>query len=181
MAEVIHDAQHEFWRAPVPIESAGGIAASVATPTMAETCSRCGKEFLVGSRFCHACGARRAQSAVAGTGNGVLPLSSRFLAETVTSLRGAAQDFSWSKVSAPPWLRYLHFHEIKRWVGLPTASLVAFMIGIGCIAGAVCVSFIYKAQTFADWQAIQFWRIEWLLAATASFVVAILLKPSTNR
>ena len=28
MAEVIHDAQHEFWRAPVPIESAGGIAAS---------------------------------------------------------------------------------------------------------------------------------------------------------
>jgi hypothetical protein len=75
----------------------------------------------------------------------------------------------------------LHFHEIKRWVGLPTASLVAFMIGLGCIAGAICVSFIYKAQTFADWQAIQFWRIEWLLGATACFVVAILLKRSTDR
>jgi hypothetical protein len=54
------------------------------------------------------------------------------------------------------------------------------MIGLGCIAGAICVSFIYKAQTFADWQAIQFWRIEWLLGATASFVVAILLKRSTD-
>jgi hypothetical protein len=181
MSEVIHDAQQEFWRPPAPVEGAGGIAASVATPTMAETCSHCGKEFLVGSRFCHACGARRAQLAISGTGNGVLPLSSRLLAETVTSLRGAAQDFSWPKVSAPTWLRYLHFHEIKRWVGLPTASLVAFMIGIGCVAGAVCVSFIYKAQTFADWQAIQFWRIEWLLGATASFVVAILLKRSTDR
>ena len=90
-----------------------------------------------------------------------------------------AQDFSLPQVSFPAWLRYLHFHEIKRWVGLPTASLIAFMIGLGCVAGAICVSLVYKAQTFADWQAIQFWRIEWLLAATAAFVAGILLrKPS---
>ena len=179
MSEVIHDAQQEFWRPPAPVE--GVAAASVAAPTMAETCSHCGTEFLVGSRFCHACGGRRAQLAIPGTGHGVRAVSSGVLSDGITWLRGAAQDFSFLRVSAPTWLRYLHFHEIKRWVGLPTASLVAFMIGIGCIAGAVCVSFIYKAQTFADWQAIQFWRIEWLLAATASFVVAILLKPSTDR
>ena len=94
---------------------------------------------------------------------------------------GSGTGFLLSQGFRPNLLRYLHFHEIKRWVGLPTASLVAFMIGLGCIAGAICVSFIYKAQTFADWQAIQFWRIEWLLGATASFVVAILLKRSTDR
>jgi len=178
MSEVIHDAQQEFWRPPAPIEGVSGVAASVAAPTMAETCSHCGTEFLVGSRFCHACGGRRAHLAIAGTGHGG---HAGVLLDGMTWLRGAAQDFSFPKVSAPTWLRYLHFHEIKRWVGLPTASLVAFMIGLGCIAGAVCVSFIYKAQTFADWQAIQFWRIEWLLGATASFVVAILLKRSTDR
>jgi hypothetical protein len=181
MSEVIHDTHQEFWRPPAPVEGAGGVAASVAAPTMAETCSHCGTEFLVGSRFCHACGGRRAQLAIPGTGHGVRAVSSGVLSDGITWLRGAAQDFSFLRVYAPTWLRYLHFHEIKRWVGLPTASLVAFMIGQGCIAGAICVSFIYKAQTFADWQAIQFWRIEWLLGATASFVVAILLKRSTDR
>jgi hypothetical protein len=180
MSEVIHDAQQEFWRPPAHVEGAGGVAASVAAPAMAETCSHCGTEFLVGSRFCHACGGRRAQLAIPGTGQGVHAVSSGVLSDGMTWLRGAAQDFSFLRVSPPTWLRYLHFHEIKRWVGLPTASLVAFMLGLGCIAGAVCVSFIYKAQTFADWQAIQFWRIEWLLGSTACFVVAILLKRSTD-
>ena len=181
MSEVIHDAQQEFWRPPAPIEGTGGVAAAVVAPTMAETCSHCGTEFLMGSRFCHACGGRRAQLAIAQTGHGVPAVSSGVFSDGMTWLRGAAEDFSFPRVSAPTWLRYLHFHEIKRWIGLPTASLVAFMIGVGCIAGAICVSFIYKAQTFADWQAIQFWRIEWLLGATASFVVAILLKQSTDR
>jgi hypothetical protein len=83
---------------------------------------------------------------------------------------------AWRKISFPDWLHYLHFHEIKRWVGLPTAALVAFIIGIGCVAGALGVSFFYKASNLAEFQAIQMWRIEWLLAATASFVAGILLK-----
>jgi hypothetical protein len=81
----------------------------------------------------------------------------------------------------PAWLQYLHFHEIKRWVGLPTASLIAFIIGLGCVAGAVGISLFYRASNLAEFQAIQMWRIEWLLAATASFVAGILLKsPSKN-
>jgi hypothetical protein len=35
---------------------------------------------------------------------------------------------------------------------------------------------IYKAQTMVDWQAIQTWRIEWLLGATAALLAGILLK-----
>src|SRR5260370_1579960 len=111
MSEVIHDAQQEFWRPPAPVEGAGGVAASVAAPAMAETCSHCGTEFLVGSRFCHACGGRRAQLAIPGPGHGVPAASSGGLADGMTSLRGAAQDFSFPLVSPPTWLRYLPFHQ----------------------------------------------------------------------
>ena len=84
------------------------------------------------------------------------------------------------RIRIPEWLHYLHFHEIKRWVGLPTASLIAFILGIGCVAGALLVGLL-TAKTLIDWQAIQYYRAEWLLAATASFVAGILLKkPSGN-
>ncbi len=75
----------------------------------------------------------------------------------------------------PSWLHYLHFHEIKSQVGLSTASLIAFILGLGCVAGALLVGLL-TAKTFVDWQAIQFYRAEWLLAATAAFVAGILLK-----
>jgi hypothetical protein len=87
----------------------------------------------------------------------------------------------WSRIPFPSWLVYLHFHEIKRWVGLPTASLVAFIIGLGCVTGAIGVSLFYKASNLGEFQAIQLWRIEWLLAATASFVAGILLKKPSDR
>ena len=61
-----------------------------------------------------------------------------------------------------------------------TASLIAFLIGIGCIAGALLVGFL-TAKTLVDWQAIQFYRAEWLLGATASFVAGILLKKDTPK
>ena len=119
------------------------------------------------------------------------------LAETGTSVSGQAGFWArnialvrpwvdsaaayWREVSFPDWLHYLHFHEIKRWVGLPTGALIAFIIGLGCVAGAVGVSLFYRASNLAEFQAIQMWRIEWLLAATASFVAGILLKkPSDN-
>lgn len=103
------------------------------------------------------------------------------LAEGVTKLRSTAAEIPWNKISLPAWIQYLHFHQIKRWIGLPTASLIAFLAGLGCVVGAIGVSLVYKAQNFVDFQAIQMWRIEWLLAATASFVAGILLKkPSDN-
>lgn len=84
-----------------------------------------------------------------------------------------------SEFQFPSWLHYLHFHEIKNWVGLTTASLIAFVIGIGCVAGALLVGLL-TARNFVDWQAIQFYRAEWLLGATASFVAAILLKKPSS-
>jgi len=92
-------------------------------------------------------------------------------------LRAAA---AWDKISFPSWLKYLHFHEIKRGVGLPTGSLIAFLIGLGCVAGAIGVSLFYRATNLAEFQAIQMWRMEWLLGATASFVAGILLRTPSD-
>ena len=74
------------------------------------------------------------------------------------------------------WTRYLEFGYIKQALGLSVASLVAFLVGLGCLLAAVFVGAIYAVQNSADFQAIQFWRMEWLLAAIAFFVAGVLLK-----
>jgi hypothetical protein len=49
------------------------------------------------------------------------------------------------------------------------------------VAGAIGVSLFYRASNLSEFQAVQMWRIEWLLAATASFAAGILLKrPSSD-
>jgi len=75
-------------------------------------------------------------------------------------------------------LNQLHFHAIKSCLGLSTAALISFVIGLSCVGGALLVGLL-TAKTFVDWQAIQFYRAEWLLAATAAFVAGILLKKQT--
>jgi hypothetical protein len=61
-------------------------------------------------------------------------------------------------------------------LGLTTPAVVAFLIGAFCILGALSVSLFFSVRTVLDWQAIQLWRIEWLLAAVAAFVAGLLLK-----
>jgi hypothetical protein len=61
-------------------------------------------------------------------------------------------------------------------LGITTPALVAFLVGIACVVGALAVGVFFSARTVLDWQAIQLWRIEWLLAAVASFVAGCVLK-----
>jgi hypothetical protein len=61
-------------------------------------------------------------------------------------------------------------------LGLTTPAVVAFLVGVLCVVGALAVSVFFSVRTALDWQAIQLWRIEWLLAAIASFVAGCLLK-----
>jgi hypothetical protein len=81
-------------------------------------------------------------------------------------------------VAQPNWTRYFEFHNIKQGLGLPLPSLIAFLAGVGCLLGAMIIGTIYAIQNFADFQAIQLWRMEWLLGAVAAFVAGILLKSS---
>lgn len=156
-------------------------APPAAAPAMAEACADCGTEFMIGARFCHACGRRRPLVHPGETAL-VSGLWTRSAARVRIGLRTCAHLIAaaWQEISFPDWLHYLHFHEIQRWIGLPTASLIAFMIGLGCVVGAIGVSLFYRPANLAEFQAIQMWRIEWLLAATASFVAGILLKKPSD-
>src|SRR5258708_2062392 len=60
MAEAADQAQHDFWRPPMPVSKA------VVIPERSATCHRCGTEFIVSSLYCHACGAGRPELRVSG-------------------------------------------------------------------------------------------------------------------
>ena len=126
------------------------VTSEPASEALAGACGRCGSEFMVGARFCHVCGASRAVKA------------------------SGSAEHNWAQ--ALEFLRVLEFHRMKEWFALSTASLISFLIGAGCLLAAIMVGIIYSVQNLADFQAIQLWRIEWLLAALAAFVAGILLK-----
>ncbi len=179
MPEIAHETQPEFWRPPVTHDD----AAVEAAPTMAEVCPRCATEYLYGSSFCHTCGGRRLKAmsrearedAVAMAG-----LWQQVVGKLHALFTGMSIAKVWRKIHFPEWLHHLHFDEIKLRVGLSTGSLVAFVVGIGCVAGALLVGLL-TARTYVDWQAIQFYRAEWLLAAVAAFVAGVLLKKAPEQ
>ena len=83
--------------------------------------------------------------------------------------------------AASHWTLYLEFHNIKRALGLSTASLVAFLVGMVClIMAGIAVGMIYSVQTFNDFQAVQLYRMQWLLGAIAAFAAGLLLKKSPD-
>jgi len=75
------------------------------------------------------------------------------------------------------WARFLKTLRLQERLGLP-ASLVAFSVGGLCTLAAIGTGLIYTADTVLDWQAVQVWRIEWLLAAIAALLAGILLRAS---
>jgi hypothetical protein len=141
MAEVVDQAQHDFWRPPMPMSEA--VAHRGTSDERSATCHRCGTEFIVSSLYCHACGATRPGL------NAARPLEIPGFAELVS---------------------------LGERLGLTTPALIAFLVGALCVVGSVFVSVFFSVRTALDWQAIQLWRIEWLLAAIASFVAGCLLK-----
>ena len=177
MSQVVQETHQEFWRPPSPV-AAEELVVREPHPTMAETCPRCGTEYLLGSRFCHSCGGRRPEAVSAEARADAVAIAGIWR-QGVSRAHSFVSGIPWSKITFPSWPRYLHFHAIKGWLGLPTASLIAFVVGVGCVAGALLVGLL-TAKTYVDWQAIQFYRAEWLLGATAAFVAAILLKKPSS-
>lgn len=179
MAELAHGTQPEFWRPPTSSKVEQDIAVQEAATPMAEVCPRCGTEYLLGSHFCHSCGSKR-PAASSATPKPAANQLVRLWKQSVQSVRAAASGIFLPDFKIPGWLHYLSFHGIKSWVGLSTAAFIAFLIGLGCVLGALLVGLL-TAKTLLDWQAIQFYRAEWLLAATASFVAGILLKSASRK
>ena len=72
-------------------------------------------------------------------------------------------------------LRFLDFYQLRRRLGLSIGAMVCLIVGIICVGAAIATGFIYSASTLVDWQAIQIWRAEWLIAAGVAFICGILL------
>jgi hypothetical protein len=68
-------------------------------------------------------------------------------------------------------LRRFEFSNAKRWFGLPLVPLGAFLLGTAFLLVALSVGLLNS-----DFEAIQLWRIQWLMAACAAFLAGILLR-----
>lgn len=79
------------------------------------------------------------------------------------------------------WLGRFEIGSLEGMFGLTLAPLVAFFLGLACAAAAVLAGVFSNPQTVLDWQVVQAWRIEWLVASVASFVAGILLKRPSAR
>jgi hypothetical protein len=82
-------------------------------------------------------------------------------------------------LAASAWPRFPSWHDfaaLRHALGQSTASLVALLLGCVCLIAALLTGFVFTAATLVDWQAVQLWRIEWLLAAIALFAAGILMK-----
>ena len=71
---------------------------------------------------------------------------------------------------------WFDFVGLRDALGQTTASMVALILGCACLIAAAITGFLFNATTLLDWQAVQLWRIEWLLAAASLFVGGLLLK-----
>jgi hypothetical protein len=79
------------------------------------------------------------------------------------------------------WLGRFEITSLQVMFGLTMAPLVAFFLGLACAAAAVLAGVFSNPQTVLDWQVVQAWRIEWLVASVAAFVAGILLKRPSPR
>lgn len=148
MSEVVPNAPQEFWRPPIMVQSSAP-PPMAAIGSLVDSCRLCGTEFMAGSGFCYVCGSARGQQVGAKFG-------------------GLKRDFG--------FLRIFGFQHIKQGLGLPVASLVGFLAGIGCLIAALFVGRASSIQNFTEFQAVQLLRIEWLIGAATAFLGAILLK-----
>lgn len=109
-------------------------------------CLNCGIEYQAGARFCHLCGSKREPG----------PHDPAPAPQPRAPEKGETR--------------------LPSRLALPLASTVCFVLGVGCAIGAGLIGVIYRTDTLVDWQAVQVWRIEWLLATLAALLAGVLLK-----
>jgi hypothetical protein len=71
---------------------------------------------------------------------------------------------------------WIDFASLRESLGQTNASFAALVLGCICIIAAIVTGFVFTATTLLDWQAVQLWRIEWLLGAVAMFAAGFLLR-----
>jgi hypothetical protein len=64
---------------------------------------------------------------------------------------------------------------------LGAGPLIAVLLGIACLIAALVTGALFNQQNYLDWQAVQAWRIEWLLAGIAFFVLAHFMSAARSK
>ena len=98
-------------------------------------------------------------------------VGSRFCHSCGNGREGTLQAAIWREKVA-----IAKFASLADGLDLSTPAFISFLIGIGCVLAAAAVGVVFSTQRVIDWQAVQLWRIEWLLGAVAAFVAGCLLK-----
>ncbi len=60
-------------------------------------------------------------------------------------------------------------------------SLIALLLGVACLIAAVVTGALFSQQNYYDWQAVQAWRLQWLGAGIACFLLSLCLRGLRNR
>jgi cytosine/uracil/thiamine/allantoin permease len=68
-----------------------------------------------------------------------------------------------------------------RRAGLSVPAIVCLVSALVFAVAALLTGVIYKEETLVDWQAVQTWRIQWLLGAVVALLAGILLKKSNSK
>ena len=74
------------------------------------------------------------------------------------------------------WFQIFDLDLFRQRMGLGIASLVFLILGLTCMVATALTGVVYTARNLVDWEAVQIWRVQWLLAAIAAFLVGILLR-----
>ena len=73
------------------------------------------------------------------------------------------------------WLDLDHIRELT---GLSTIPLVLVLAAAVFMLASVMTGLVYNTSTIAEWQAVQTWKVEWLLATVVALLAAMLFKKS---
>jgi hypothetical protein len=151
MPEGAREVSHDFWR-PAQAPRVG-----LESMFSAAYCGNCGTEFAVGARFCHVCGSMREP----------LPETGSRLGRWADLGRVVRTDLN---------RILLGFTHARERLGLNLASFILLLLACGCALGALLAEPIYRPTNVMGWQAVQMWRIEWMLGAIAALLAALLLR-----
>lgn len=115
-------------------------------PSLRGICWHCGMDYAPGARYCHCCGGTRESN--------IEPFPQLAQKSEAASRMPAFWDG----------------------MGLSVPCLVCLVVALVLGLAALLTGMIYQEDTLVDWQAVQTWRIEFLLGAVVALLAGILLK-----
>lgn len=115
-------------------------------PSLRGICWHCGMDYAPGARYCHCCGGSRESN---------------------------VEPFPQLAKNANP---EVNLHAFWQRSGLSVPCLVCLIAAMVFGLAALLTGMIYQEDTLVDWQAVQTWRIEFLMGAVIALLAGILLK-----